>query len=879
MKCLQYIYTSCKRGQSGDSGFQIWSLSSGVSEQECEELQRLTNYVEPTGLPAQPTPEEITTLFPIAFSFFRLASGRYGIAQSCYVGRDYATNETGNGRFGNYFVHALIMEEGRFPLRPAEYFQSPIFRRRLTPEEAASSEVPPLLPVLDAREIVPGSSLDFETAQVFVQDGRLGSLKAMLEAIMAHATSHRRLVLCDKPENIVLWLAALQWSLPVHLAHHISFTTFTSDPDGTIFLCCATPRVGGRFGFSPIHINHQYFLFDFITPQQSPLTAKSRFLSVIDLAYNFGQENLLPFHRFLEEYSYYKPDAELEAAYDLYRLTKTGEAEHGLEQIERSVQFAERYATTATLLRLAQTLRPLLTSLCDYLDSESAVPMGRFLFKVARESGKTAEAEIAFSFYGEMLHRLVFGMPPAEIASASLAVDFARQMLAVQEDSTALLRWFSSWAMTPDVLQSLIDSLKDAYALQGAVLLDIYSRIVDKAGLSWAEVVAIPTVLELFKTCFKALAPSPLELSKAVLSLTVSTELSAGLLATARTTAFSKDSSNGPFGELVTRILERSDEATALRLRVCLVEIKAWEVLEEEFRTRLSQAKQKQRFFEQYKQDIFMRLPQWCEQFQHTALELYLKALPASDAWEECGRFLKQPERIRDKKLLQTMCHIYEAGILMNETGARQLVKMRWQEMKIARGILTSPNISELMELGAAAEDKMSNLSELVNYLIQLKPAWFQLSDYRLREWLGWIIPSLLVKAKELKDFENVFLALKEHTLLLIEFGLPVMTVSLKESSLESYKYVVRFIVCYLSSPDRGRPNIRDCFLSVMAKLEGRQLNKINNYIMVSDHPQAIAVHWKKLNEEIALRRNTKPKGIMERLFLMGKKIVQKRKP
>lgn len=88
MEILQAYYTSCKYGQSG-SGFQFYSYSEGLSSDELDEIASFVDYVAPTNLPTNPSPEEIERDFPVAFSYFRLASGRVGVVQSVALNHDY----------------------------------------------------------------------------------------------------------------------------------------------------------------------------------------------------------------------------------------------------------------------------------------------------------------------------------------------------------------------------------------------------------------------------------------------------------------------------------------------------------------------------------------------------------------------------------------------------------------------------------------------------------------------------------------------------------------------------------------------------------------------------------------------------------------------
>lgn len=87
MKVQQLFYTSCKKGISSGMGFQTYSMSEGITQEERKEIEAHCIYIPPENLPTQPTKEEIKKLFPVALSSFRLKHGKYCICQSKYVGK------------------------------------------------------------------------------------------------------------------------------------------------------------------------------------------------------------------------------------------------------------------------------------------------------------------------------------------------------------------------------------------------------------------------------------------------------------------------------------------------------------------------------------------------------------------------------------------------------------------------------------------------------------------------------------------------------------------------------------------------------------------------------------------------------------------------
>ena len=76
MEALQYIYTSWKNGDSTEKGYMIYSRSEGISEMECTAIKDAMQYLAPKELTLTPTPQEIEDIFPYAFSYFILPTGR-----------------------------------------------------------------------------------------------------------------------------------------------------------------------------------------------------------------------------------------------------------------------------------------------------------------------------------------------------------------------------------------------------------------------------------------------------------------------------------------------------------------------------------------------------------------------------------------------------------------------------------------------------------------------------------------------------------------------------------------------------------------------------------------------------------------------------------
>ena len=60
----------------------------------------------------------------------------------------------------------------------------------------------------------------------------------------------KRLVICDEKENIIKWIAALQYALPMDIAKRVNFTTYDFDPELSSFQICGVVSEGTHYNVS-----------------------------------------------------------------------------------------------------------------------------------------------------------------------------------------------------------------------------------------------------------------------------------------------------------------------------------------------------------------------------------------------------------------------------------------------------------------------------------------------------------------------------------------------------------------------------------------------------------------------------------------------------
>lgn len=266
MKLLQTYYTSCRVGQTGSSGFQFYSYSQGITDAELDEIGKLGSYTAPYGTTASPTEDEVLTLLPVAFKYFRLSSGRVGVLQSTACTQEYT------GRPGNFFTHALILDEGIFPFMPILLHKCKYFRHDLTEEQKNTQSVPPLLPplILDETEFtIADTAWKYFSLQQFIRQERNEELLSqLLDIIQTGKSLQKRILLADhKPEEMIYALSNVlpsentadftfsTYSLAVHQpgqnitlsASWYEGTDFNFDDPGMSFSCYVFNKVTGKY--------------------------------------------------------------------------------------------------------------------------------------------------------------------------------------------------------------------------------------------------------------------------------------------------------------------------------------------------------------------------------------------------------------------------------------------------------------------------------------------------------------------------------------------------------------------------------------------------------------------------------------------------------
>lgn len=350
MSVHQIIYTSCMRGIRGvNDGQQIFSYDVRFKDFDNDAVKRLFTYQPPALEPGMIMTEEVAATLPQAFIFRKLENGKCALALSTYLGRDYMGSA---GRFGNHLSHVVVADEGEIGCYPCEFYGGSLLRDHMEYEEVNNPDPPDFLPepVLEK-----GYRVDVDSVSEFLSiGGRLDIYKNMLYAMLAFERERKRVVICDTPENIIMWIAALEYALPLKLALGINFTTYEFDPSLSESQICGVVQRGTRYTAEGGRL---YFVFDIYGNDCAEFDKDSEFYDFIDTAFSLSFGSLQDFHAFLMKgYTYEKADEELYSAYALYSLLSDGIKGMTGRRMELALSFADKYAVPSEKIRIAKNV-------------------------------------------------------------------------------------------------------------------------------------------------------------------------------------------------------------------------------------------------------------------------------------------------------------------------------------------------------------------------------------------------------------------------------------------------------------------------------------------------------------------------------------------
>ncbi len=870
MKIQQLLYTSCKKGLSSGAGFQTYSMSKGITEEERREIETYCVYIPPDNLPTQPTKEEIELLFPIVFSYFILKNGKYCICQGKYIGKDYS------GRYGNYICHVLVFDAD-YDFYPIELYKSMSFREALTLEEENTSTIN-YLPELEGVHL--GNVIHFESISKYLKETAAGkknkNFRELMQCIVDFNNSGKKIVFCDHKESIPYLIGALEMALPKKLSKQFTFTTYTYSPEDVNYVVCAVDNKGSKFNFKISQNSYKYNAFDFLDNENRNVKLNSSFTKLAEIGFTVSKEVFLPFIDFITQFEYNKLDQDIDDCLCLYNMVKKGIAKSDTDSVKRAVNFAINYKSIEAYKQLFHELQPNLEKISTEVDIELTEIITKFLFKMGRETGCKDHIKIAYDFFFNSIHYLV--MDAEE-------VDIDKVMNLYKKIKSLNTKEFVEKSLEKARIKELTTYIQGAKVRHAK----FYFQVIICDTRTFNENCEENDYFKLFTTqqennkiitiflytCLDILIKSPEYIKDVLQFFKMDYEYCTKIILAIYYKCIDK---NNILKEvLIEFIVNEGKEKKAWKDKMYFSiseENGGNNLLLSIYQFQLSKNCSGEEFFINYCNEVFSVFKNYRKEKFKETLNLYLNYCKNEDIYSD-DISLKEYEEIlnyiidnslgkhMDKLTLKKLLTMFENKIHSEDAKIEDYIVEKVFNMKKEYKIKTSCSVIELLYTGKKLEQYGFKMAHKV--LQNLKCNFKEMDEYQYKKYLEWFLPNICVYLKEDVDYGKVKKALyfaeygdtyfQQYIKVLKEIVLgKKYKVLLKECNVEADEVLLDFIIFTLKNSSieetKGEFFIEG-IIDILREASEKKIKIYNNYVNEKTkncrNKEEIRIQWRHI--------------------------------
>lgn len=293
--------------------------------------------------------------------------------------KDMGIDWTGS-RPGSLFTVATVADIKHVEKYPINYSASPsvaceVSRREFFPEDINKIPKPELISDLSSLDddfninvnhMPAFDMVSMEEAGNFVINNNINVFKAMVIALMKlkDGDDSYRLLVADKKENMVYWIAAISYVFPVKNALEFSFSTyeysnFSYDFNGVFrcginnvkpFISEGVEREATRYDFEQCKASYAVFDFQEGYVSDRVLVDNIPFINMLDKAYKENDICLDNYKKFIETNTKYRGlNSKYIDGYNLYALCNGEQITLSFDKLADAYGFAKAYADNSVL--------------------------------------------------------------------------------------------------------------------------------------------------------------------------------------------------------------------------------------------------------------------------------------------------------------------------------------------------------------------------------------------------------------------------------------------------------------------------------------------------------------------------------------------------
>lgn len=272
---------------------------------------------------------------------------------------------TSNGAHtDNSITHTVLCKKDCEGL-PCEYISSPSFISNVTQDSITFDGGTDYLELTD---LFPSQTVSLNRVMNFLNtSGRVEAYKKLIYSVIKAQDKESSVVICDTEENIPLWIGAVYYSLPRHIAIKLSFTTSVLPYEGApFFRLCGICADDINEKTAEYITENALCLFDMVHCDLPDYPTSDPLFTFLADSMVHSYAEIESFHDFIDSCFYTISESQLTNAYAAYSVIRKGVANSSYREFATAAHASSNFGFDAAFIQIAESCLSSGSAICEY---------------------------------------------------------------------------------------------------------------------------------------------------------------------------------------------------------------------------------------------------------------------------------------------------------------------------------------------------------------------------------------------------------------------------------------------------------------------------------------------------------------------------------
>lgn len=859
-------------GKNDEKEYKTYAVSDGMSDQDVEEIEKLCTefnaeyrkYLEKTG-------KSFESGNVFYFSYV-LKSGSY-----CFTAAKSVFNSDSDCSL--VLCCTYIADKEGFPfytinLAGSEAF---VFSEPLEGEFENRRKLPRL------QDLKVNNSINFESVAGYTRFITGNNLRKIISGAVSGKLGGTRLIISDTNDNLIYWIAVIQYSFTVKLANSITYATFSPVlDDGRFAVNCLPEAALGNDYLEKAGESISYF--DFINSRFINTEYEMKFSRLMDLGYSAAEETLKGFHNFVNKIGYADLDEDMDSCYTLYSYISVGIGNFSHEDIAQAVAFAQKHKSVEGYEFLFNSIVGILGKIAEESDIDFSEMTADFLLEIAKETKNPIIYDNAFSYIYIAMDNMIL---KSDGSNGDKIIEFYESYeKKIQERKEYFVRYPINPRRIKYIIQRLSSGAKPEHA-------EFYLRLIIesfiKNNFSWNRAIAIDEFKNFLETCFNFLIFLKWDFSS-IFSAAVQNPV---FLSDMADFLYSMMIKNENFYDNIYKASSEfynssSTESKIELMKNLIIKEHGEDILFGIFTYSMENLENTNEFYNRWIELAVNNIFEFAKKYYSAMAEAYAGTIAEEERTEECYKILKimrDNEFSVEDRVLSLIIKGFESCLpLINISKEYEEIIPYEVKMKKTKNIKTNPDICAMIEIRKWLDDRkgtrdvMFGAAEILSSRIEFDGV----DRVQYREYLCQVLKELFNYVDSMEDHRYMlgYFAAEEY----IEDLNTIYMKCLKEYCISNEKNSIHaaesFMIYYIyyifpGNYDENEKRLYDILrkgmIDIIAALDDGKVQELKNAVIIEFNDMRLSTP-KELNVMISEAVKSRSSSIFGKLFGMFKK-------